>query len=171
MEKPLLTRFTRHRGDGCRNFTVRRGSHNHETGIGLILYTPITGPRPVPPNHRWNTPSARTGQVLHRGGVPRQCTHTQRWLRAVVPGSPATCQLKVGDEVSVNTYHPPGYEDVGTCWAVVPFCAQRPGAETGSDLLQPGIGSPQPLRCWDNVRQQTAAGDRGWYAMPGAVQV
>lgn len=120
---------------------------NHETGIGLILYTPDYGTetgtskssleytvRPVQGRYyieavyHGNAPIPSDGYVLSFQGTTGNLS-----------------RLEIGDQVSVNTYYPPGYENVQSMLGCGPLLV-RNGQVLKPDLtfLQPGIGSPQP---------------------------
>ena len=137
---------------------------NHETGIGLILYTPDYGTetgtskssleytvRPVQGRYyieavyHGNAPIPSDGYVLS------------------FQGTGSLSRLEIGDQVSVNTYYLQVMKTFSPCWAVVAIGTQRPGAETGPDLSAAGIGGPQPRSAVGVTSgQQTAAGNRGW---------
>jgi len=120
---------------------------NHETGIGLIMYTPDYGTETGtfktameytvrPQNGRYyieelyhgNAPIPGDGYVLSFQGTTGNLAN-----------------LEIGDEVSVATYYPPGYEDIEAMIGCGPLLV-RNGKVVKPDLtfLQPGLNSPQP---------------------------
>lgn len=132
----------------AKNFTQHNvEAINHETGIGLIMYTPDYGTETGtfktameytvrPENGRYyveeiyhgNAPIPGDGYVLSFQGTT---------------GNVAS--LEIGDEISVATYYPSGYENIKAMLGCGPLLV-RNGQVQKPDLthLQPGLSSPQP---------------------------
>ncbi len=132
----------------CKNFVqFNVEAINHETGIGLILYTPDYGTETGtfktaveytvrPENGRYYV------KELYHGNAP---IPSDGYVLSFQGTTGNLANLEIGDEVSVVTYYPPGYENVRAMLGCGPLLV-RNGRVQKPDLthLQPGLGSPQP---------------------------
>ncbi|MGI6549450.1 MAG: phosphodiester glycosidase family protein [Syntrophomonadales bacterium] len=120
---------------------------NHETGIGLIMYTPDYGTETGtfktameytvrPQNGRYYV------EGLHHGNAP---IPEDGYVLSFQGTTGNLANLEIGDEVSVATYYPSGYENIKAMLGCGPLLV-RNGKAVKPDLtfLQPGLNSPQP---------------------------
>ena len=120
---------------------------NHETGIGLIMYTPDYGTETGtfktaeeytvrPQNGRYYV------EAIHNGNAP---IPVDGYVLSFQGTTSNLANLEIGDEVSVATYYPSGYEDIEAMLGCGPLLL-RNGQIQKPDLtfLQPGLNSPQP---------------------------
>jgi len=120
---------------------------NHETGIGLILYTPDYGTETgTPPTSVEFTVRPENGkdviQEVYYGNAP---IPEDGYVLSYQGTSGNIAELAVGDEISVTTYYPSGYENIKAMLGCGPLLV-RNGQVQKPDLtnLQPNLNQLQP---------------------------
>lgn len=132
----------------AKNFTQHNiEAVNHETGIGLIMYTPDYGTETgtfktaveytvQPENGRYYV------QALFHGNAP---IPADGYVLSFQGTTGNLANLTIGDEVSVETYYPSGYEDIKAMLGCGPLLI-RDGQIQKPDLtfLQANLSQTQP---------------------------